>query len=126
MIPSFAYDRMSRTVKDERFQQKGVTLLRPIFGNETLGVQALSFQDPATIRCLVQPASGDDLELLPEGERLNNVQAVWSTVPLYVANGKDRDSDVLEIDGVRFSVIKLFNRQPNGYWKVLAEGYVHV
>jgi len=85
----------------------------------------VSFGTPVPLRCLVQPASSDDLELLPEGQRLNNIQAIWSVVPLYVANGKDRDSDVLEIDGVRFTVIKMFNRSPNGYFKVLAEGYVH-
>jgi hypothetical protein len=125
VIPNLTYDRTARTVTDERFQQKDITLLRPVFGSEVLGVQGVTFELPLSIRCIVQPASGDDLELLPEGERLNNVQAVWSTIALYVGNGRDRDSDVLEIDGVRFSVVKMFNRRPNGYWKVLAEGYVH-
>ena len=101
------------------------SLLRPVYGAEIYGKQALTFADPVTLTCVVQPAGGDDLELLPEGQRLNNVQAIWSTVPLYVANGKDRDSDVLEVDSVRFTVIKLFNRAPNGYYKVLAEGFVH-
>lgn len=116
---------MARVVQDRRFQQKAVTLLRPVFGTMTNGVQPVSFGTPVPMICLCQPAGGDDLQLLPEGQRLNNIQAVWSTVPLYVANGKDRDSDVLEIEGVRYTVIKLFNRSANGYYKVLAEGYVH-
>lgn len=119
------YSRMTRTVADPRFQQKRVTLLRPVFGAEAEGLQPLTFEAPAYLTCACQPAGGDDLDLLPEGQRLKNIQAVWSPAPLYVANGKDKDSDVLEIDGVRYTVIKLLNRAPDGYYKVLAEGYVH-
>lgn len=122
---SIVYDRMARVVTDQRFQQKAVTLLRPIYGAQTYGEQTISFQDPVPLVCLCQPAGGDDLEFLSEGQRLNNIQAVWSPVPLYVANGKDRDSDVLEIEGIRFTVIKMFDRQSvGGYHKVLAEGFV--
>lgn len=116
---------MARVVTDQRFQQKAVTLLRPVFINQSYGVQNEDFEAPALLTCLCQPADADDLKLLDEGQRLGNIQAVWSIVPLYVANGKDRDSDVLEIEGVRFTVVKLLNRQANGYYKVLAEGYVH-
>lgn len=124
-FPLLAYDRMAQVVTDERFQQKDIILLRPTFGTMVDGEQPVTFGDPVPLRCLVQPASGDDLKLLPEGQRLGNIQAVWSTAPLYVGDGDTRDSDVLEIDGVRFEVIRMFNRQPNGYHKVLAEGYVH-
>ena len=116
---------MERVVTNPRFQQKPVTLLRPVFGTETDGVMPLTFEDPVTISAICQPAGGDDLDLLFEGERLKNIMAVWSTTPLYVANGKDRDSDVLEVDGVRYTVIKLFNRATSGFYKVLAEGFVH-
>lgn len=125
MIPSFSHERMARVVTDERFQQEDVVLLRPTFGTMTLGIQKASFALISPIRCLVQPASPDDLKLLEEGQRVGNIKAVWSTVPLYVANAKDRDSDVLKIGGVHFTVIKMLDRSPNGYHKVLAEGYVH-
>jgi hypothetical protein len=115
---------MERVVTNRRFPQRPATLLRPVFGTEAGGIMPISFETPVTISAICQPAGGDDLDLLPEGERLNNVVAVWSTTPLYVANGKDRDSDVLEIDGIRYTVIKLFNRAANGFYKVLAEGYV--
>lgn len=116
---------MDRVVTNRRFPQRDVTLLRPIFGTEADGITPITFEDPATISAVVQPAGGDDLDLLPEGERLKNVVAIWTTTPLYVANGKDCDSDVLEVDGVHYTVIKLFNRAPNGFYKVLAEGYVN-
>jgi len=89
------------------------------------GVQPETFDAPRPLTCVCQPAGGDDLELLDEGQRLNNIQAVWSTEALYVANGNDRDADVLEIGGVRYTVIKRFDRAADGYYKVLAEGYVH-
>lgn len=117
--------RMERVVTNRRFPQRQATLLRPIFGTEANGIMPIEFEDPVTISAIIQPAGGDDLDLLPEGERLKNIAAVWSTVPLYVANGKDRDSDVLEVNGVRYTVIKLMDRSPNGFYKVLAEGYVH-
>jgi hypothetical protein len=119
-----ADQRMGRVVQDRRFQQTAVTLHRPIFGTMVQGVQPVTFENPLVLTCVVQPASGDDLELLDEGQRLNNVQAVWSVVPLYTGNGKDRDADVLEINGVKFTVAKAFPRALNGYHKVLAEGYV--
>lgn len=126
MTFALMHDRMGRVVQDRRFQQKSVTLYRPVYGANVDGEQSLTFETPAPVlTCLCQPAGGDDLDLLPEGQRLNNIQAVWSTTPLYVANGKDKDSDVLEVDGVRFTVIKRFDRSPNGYYKVLAEGFVH-
>lgn len=123
-LPTFTMNRFERVVTDERFTQKNIILYRPIFGVEEYGVRETTFENPLQLRCLVQPASSDDLELLPEGTRLNNVIAVWSTIPLYVGNGKDHDSDVLEVDGVKFTVQKMFDRSANGYHKVLAEGYI--
>jgi hypothetical protein len=118
--------RMARVVANRRFPQKVVTLYRPVFGTAVLGVPPATFEDPRPLTCLCQPAGGDDLNLLPEGQRLNNIQAVWSTVPFYVADGKTRDADVLEVEGVRYTVIKMFDRQVmGGYHKVLAEGFVH-
>ena len=116
--------RMANIVQSPRFQQTAVVLHRPIFGTMVNGVQQESFETPVQLTCIVQPASGDDLDLLEEGQRLNNIQAVWSVVPLYTGDGKTRDADVLEIGGVKFSVAKAFNRSPNGYYKVLAEGFV--
>lgn len=117
---------MERVITNPRFPQREVTLLRPAFGTMEGGIMPIEFDDdPVSISAVVQPAGGDDLDLLPEGERLKNIVAIWTTTPLYVANGKDCDSDVLEIDGVRYTVIKLLNRAPNGFCKVLAEGYVN-
>lgn len=123
-LPTFTLNRFERVVTDERFTQKNITLHRPVFGAESYGVKAVTFENPLSLRCLVQPASSEDLELLSEGAKLNNVIAVWSTIPLYVGNGKDRDSDVLEVDGVKFTVQKMFDRSLNGYHKVLAEGFI--
>lgn len=116
--------RMANLVQNPRFQQTDVVLHRPVFGAMAQGVQSVTFEDPLPLRCIVQPASPDDLELLEEGHRLNNVQAVWSTVPLYTGNAKDRDADLLEIGGVKFTVARALNRAPNGYYKVLVEGFV--
>jgi hypothetical protein len=118
---------MERVVTNRRFPQQTVTLFRPVFGTEKLGVMPITFEDPVPLpNAICQPAGGDDLDLLPEGERLKNIMAVWSTAPMYVANGKDRDSDVLEFDGIRYTVMKMFNRSANGFYKVLAEGFVYV
>lgn len=116
--------RMAGLIQNPRYQQTDVTLHRPVFGTMVQGLQPATFENPLGIRCIVQPASPDDLELLEEGQRLNNVQAVWSTIPLRTGNGKDYDADVLEIKGVKFTVARALNREPNGYYKVLAEGFI--
>lgn len=116
--------RMASLVQNRRFQQTAVILHRPVFGTMSHGVQPTTFETPVPMTCIVQPASPDDLELLEEGQRLNNVQAVWSTIPLRTGNGKDYDADVLEIDGTKFTVVRALNRTRNGYYKVLAEGFV--
>jgi hypothetical protein len=117
--------RAAQLLRNPRFKPQQITLYRPTFGTMTNGIQSETFAAGVSVQAICQPAGGDDLALLPEGQRLNNIQAIWSTTQLYVANGKDRDADVLEFGGIRHTVIKLFNRDRFGFFKVLAEGFVH-
>ena len=48
-LPTFIHDRMARTVTDERFQQKDIVLLRPVFGAMTNGEQETTFEPPPLI-----------------------------------------------------------------------------
>lgn len=115
----------ARAVTNRRFGQRQITLSRTTLGVGAEGRVTTSYAD-SIITALVQPASSDDLNLLAsKGMRLTNISAIWSTVELWVSNGKDHDSDVLTLeDGRKFTVLKLFDRRVNGFFKVLAEGYV--
>jgi hypothetical protein len=84
----------------------------------------VTYADPEEVSAVVQPAGPDDLKLLPEGNRLNNTLAVWSQTPLYTENGKDREADIITYREVNYRVLHAFDRSDNGFYKVLAQGYV--
>jgi hypothetical protein len=94
----------------------------PSLGNE--GLRATPTYTSLTMSGIVQPASTDDLQMLPEGSRLNNVIAVWASQPLYVDNAKDKASDLVIYKSVEYKVMKAADRSESGFYKVLAEGYV--
>jgi hypothetical protein len=80
--------------------------------------------ETSTISAVVQPAGPDDLKLLPEGNRLQNTLAVWSPEPLYTEDGKTREADIIVYRSVNYRVMHAFDRSDNGFYKVLAQGYV--
>lgn len=74
------------------------------------------------VRAVVQPASGRDLQRLPEGQRTRETISIWCLVELRTAtvpagSGADRvryGSGVYEVERVEWW-------QEGGFWKALAQ-----
>jgi len=56
------------------------------------------------IRASVQPASQDDMQLLPEGRRISGAYRLYTDDDLMVANGT-QNADVIEIAGADYEVM---------------------
>lgn len=99
------------------------TVRRPTstFANE--GVHTSTYTD-STLTGIVQPASPKEMELLPEGHRVGDVIAVWSTLEMRAGNADTIEADVIVVDGKSYKVLRCEPWADAGYWKVLAEGFV--
>lgn len=69
-----------------------------------------------------QSIAGDDLKLLPDGERASNYQVVWTASDLQTTD-TDSSADVLTVGGVDFKVFAVWDRVLEGgfYRAILRE-----
>lgn len=75
---------------------------------------------------VVQPAKADDVvRYLPEGERQGNHIAIWCAEDVLMANGSDRESDVVVWDGEYYRVAFSKQWKLHGYWFAIATGFVN-
>lgn len=85
------------------------------------GAAVVSEEPAVTIYGSVQPASADDLVILPSGTRLADTLSLWTLTPL-TAQAADGAGDVLVWQGRRWVVRarEAFGHFGAGYNKVLA------
>ncbi|MEX6120111.1 hypothetical protein AB6G31_21195 [Providencia hangzhouensis] len=69
-----------------------------------------------TLSCIVQPASNDELQLLPEGIRYNPVIRLMSQEPV-------KGLDLFLWKGYRYQIIQLSNWSDYGYYDTFAVRY---
>lgn len=63
--------------------------------------------EPITIRASIQPASGSQLERLPQGKRTNATYALRADDVIQEAMADDNDADVFEFYGRKWEVVDL-------------------
>jgi hypothetical protein len=70
----------------------------------------------------IQPPNPEELEQVPEGDRVSGVIAVHSTQPIYETNVELTNgiSDIVIWHKQKYRVVKVFPWQDYGYWKALA------
>lgn len=102
---------------------RALTLRRPTgsFGNE--GEFTSTYADSSIVGS-VQPATPQELEMLPEGSTVRDVISVWSATEIRMGDGNTAEPDVLVIDGASFKVIKAEPWGAAGYFRVFAEGFI--
>lgn len=71
---------------------------------------------------VIQPASEDDLKMLPEGERSDSAIKVYSKTELRRGDGAGTESDVIEWLGKRYRVMQSKPWQLHGYYFAIATG----
>lgn len=102
---------------------RAFTLRRPSLGTfADEGVYSTTYGEQSLIG-VIQPASPKELELLPEGSRLDEVLAIWSNVEMRVGDGAKVESDVVVHNTKSYRVIKCEPWPEAGFYKVLAKRY---
>jgi hypothetical protein len=76
----------------------------------------VNFESLGSITCIIQPASNDDLQILPEGDRYNPTVRIFSREKL--TNGM-----LFHHHGMRFKVISESIWSDYGYYDFLATRY---
>lgn len=114
---------VSELMSDADMGPQAITLRRPTVVQSPEG-DVTSTSADTTITALVQPATPQELQMLPEGSRNGNVVSVWSISEIRVSDGATNESDVLIVAGAFFKVIKLEPWAGNGYFRAFAQGYV--
>ena len=86
------------------------------FLNDPFFATKVNFDDLGAITCIIQPASNDDLQILPEGDRFNPTVRVFSKTEL--TNGM-----LFHHHGMRYKIISNSIWGDYGYYDCLATRY---
>lgn len=99
------------------------TVRRPGATTYVAGFPQQASATTRTVRAMVRPATGRDLERLPEGDRANETKRIWATSELFGVDVQGgRAADVFEIDGDDWELRVVWTSQPQGnYWSALAQ-----
>lgn len=77
-----------------------------------------------TMQGIILPLTTKDILQLPEGDRITENKAFYSTAPLYVtrnnADGTSGTSDEIVHGGVRYRLYQVKNYQDYGYFKAIS------
>jgi hypothetical protein len=67
---------------------------------------------------VIRPTSPDDLDQLPEGDRVQGMVTFWSPVEIRVT-GTQGTSDVIFWDGDDYRILQVFPSGRFGFWKAI-------
>lgn len=112
---------MAELMADSDLGARSIVLKRPTV-TYVKGVATTTYAADASLTAIVQPAKPQDAEMLPEGKRLSDVQAIWSATELRAGDGKTIEGDILVFDGKKHRVVAQVPWAEAGFYKVLAEG----
>ena len=86
------------------------------FLNDPFFATKVEFEKLGTVICIIQPASNDDLQILPEGDRFNPTVRLFSSVAF--ENGL-----IFNHNNMRFRIISNGVWSDYGYYDCLATRY---
>jgi hypothetical protein len=99
------------------------TVRRPTGSYDGHGQWRATYADTAVVG-IAQPMSPREVEMLPEGSRIDNMMSFWSAVEMKTADGNRAEADVIVYQGASYKVVKVNPWGPSGYWKAMAEGFI--
>ena len=76
----------------------------------------VDFEKQGEIICVIQPASNDDLQILPEGNRFNPTVSIFSKEAI-------ENTDLFNHNGMRYRIISNAIWSDYGYYHCLATRY---
>lgn len=102
-----------------RLAQGRFTVSRPS-GSYVAGRWVEGTAETFEITASIQPATPKELQRLPEGDRVRDVIAIWTTTELRVAASPAAQADRVTYAGAVYEVQAVERWDLGAYWKVLA------
>ena len=107
---------VSRLITDPDFCEP-FTIRRRV-GKWEAGRFVATPEDPA-VNGIVEPTNGDDLEQVPEGDRVSGMMTFYTKQPVYLAQDKQQ-SDELIWRGKLYKAVQILDWSRHGFYKVIA------
>ena len=79
----------------------------------------IAVPEDTAVTGIVEPTNGDDLEQLPEGDRVSGMMTFYTKQPVYLAQDK-RQSDEIIWRGKTYKAQHILNWSRHGFYKVIA------
>lgn len=111
---------VSDILLDPDFGPVAFTRRRPTSSLAKEGASATSYPS-VTLNGIIQPATTKDAQLLPEGVRLSDVRAFFTSGDISAGNGSTQLPDLLQYGGETFRVLNLQDFGAHGMRKALAQ-----
>jgi hypothetical protein len=112
---------VSELMNDDDFAQPFV-VKRPTTTLANHGVASTAYREINLIG-IVQPATAQEIAMLPEGERSSEIMNFWCTQELFPGDGKEITGDIAIFGGTKYVVIKStrWGDVGSGYFKSTAK-----
>jgi hypothetical protein len=95
-------------------------ILRPV-GQFVAGGWAVTSTQTINTYGVVSLASAKEIAMLPEGDRVGEIRAFWTTTQMNVTSGQNNQtSDILVWENTKYRIIGQPQYDTRGYWKALA------
>lgn len=107
---------LSEVINDTDFAQSFV--IARDTGNWVLG-KWVSSESNVTLYGIIQPATAEELDEVPEADRVRGVISVHSSQPIYETN-PNGISDLVSWNNQTYKIVKLYPWNDFGYFKGLA------
>lgn len=107
---------VSRLITDPDFCERFV--IRRRIGKWEAGRFIATPEDTA-VTGIVEPTSGDDLEMVPEGDRVSGMMTFYTRQPVYLSQDKQQ-SDELIWRGRVYKAVQVLDWSRHGFYKVIA------
>lgn len=75
--------------------------------------------EDTAVNGIVEPTNGDDLEQVPEGDRVSGMMTFYTKQPVYLAQDKQQ-SDELIWRGKLYKAVQILDWSRHGFYKVIA------
>lgn len=107
---------VSRLITDPDFCERFV--IRRRIGKWEAGRFIATPEDTA-VTGIVEPTSGDDLEMVPEGDRVSGMMTFYTKQPVYLSQGKSQSDEIIWRDRV-YKAVQILDWSRHGFYKVIA------
>lgn len=82
------------------------------------GGRQVQMEEKIEVKGIVLPASSEDIEMLPEGERTQGLKAFYACRELRLTDS-ETTSDICEYKGRRYRLLQVYDYSDFGYYKAI-------